>query len=304
MITITEISILLPVYNNCCTILVQEIVRQASAIPQLTYEILVADDGSTNNDVKVINRQLNKQPHCCYIECPDNRGRAAIRNFLARKAQYSHLIFLDSDVTIGSSQWLYNYLIQTKADVVYGGTAVPTAPQYKYNLRYRYERLGAQQHTVFYRQQTPYQSFCTPNFMIRRQYMLHLPFCEEIKTYGYEDTLFGKDLQHAHISLQHIDNPVWLTTFEDNIHFLNKTEEALQTLYSLGNRLEGYSSLLRLSNTLKRYHLAGTIRYFHQLFGTAEYYFLARIYPALWMFKLYKLGYFMSIRKSRLAIYA
>lgn len=47
-----ELSILIPTFNDICVDLVQALARQCESIQRLKYEIIVADDGSTNEDVK------------------------------------------------------------------------------------------------------------------------------------------------------------------------------------------------------------------------------------------------------------
>ena len=45
-----ELSILIPTYNDDCYDLVEQLARQAAAIDELEYEILVADDKLRWND--------------------------------------------------------------------------------------------------------------------------------------------------------------------------------------------------------------------------------------------------------------
>ena len=53
---ISSLSVLIPTYNDCCLELVKQLKIQAdyevkANNGKFIYEIIVADDGSTNNDV-------------------------------------------------------------------------------------------------------------------------------------------------------------------------------------------------------------------------------------------------------------
>ena len=96
---IHALSILIPTYNDLCVNLVGALRQQAEHVG-LAYEILVADDGSTDADVIAKNSGINQWEHCQCLRQSQNIGRAAIRNFLARQAQYDHLLFIDSEAAM------------------------------------------------------------------------------------------------------------------------------------------------------------------------------------------------------------
>ena len=83
-----DISILIPTYNDRCAPLVETLQQQACTL-DINYEIIVADDGSTDAGVLSANRSINQLPCCRMIECRENRGRAAIRNFRFSKHSMS-----------------------------------------------------------------------------------------------------------------------------------------------------------------------------------------------------------------------
>lgn len=125
---IESLSILIPTYNDICLELVTELHRQARQVAletgSLNYEIIVADDGSTQQEVKDANSRINSLSHCRLILCPENRGRAAIRNFLISEAQGEWLLFIDSDMGIDDIHYLRRYLEAAgngTGDVVYYG---------------------------------------------------------------------------------------------------------------------------------------------------------------------------------------
>ena len=283
-----ELSILIPTFNDPCSTLVHNLHQQAEALG-MTYEILVADDGSTQEKVLEENRSINALPHCQLIERGVNAGRASIRNFLAQQARYAWLLFIDSDMVVCRNDYLRKYASCEETPIVDGGVVIGACKPG--NLRSLYEKAAESQHTPEERQLSPYRDFHTANFMIKRTLMLQQPFDERFKSYGYEDVLFGKAMEKASVPILHIDNPMSFEIFEENEHFVSKTEEGLRTLYEFRNELQGYSRLLDRIQTLPH----TPIRCWHQLFGAIERRHLTSRRPSLWVFNLYKIGYFLSI---------
>ncbi|MBQ8467626.1 MAG: glycosyltransferase family 2 protein [Prevotella sp.] len=296
-----QLSILLPVYNVDCRQLVAELSRQAQALSDvLSYEIIVADDGSTDRSLAELCREVSQHPCCRYVERNENVGRAAIRNFLARQARYDWLLFLDSDVTVASPHFISTYLDaqhHATTAIVDGGIAIaPSDTLERCNLRYRYEVHEQPRHTAAQRSQHPYRAFRTTNFMVRRDAMLQIPFDERIRTYGFEDVLFGKQMHQHGQQIHHIDNPVMLTDIEPNDIFLRKTEQSLLTLHQFRADLRGYSRLLTFADGLHSPLLRSAFLVWHRLFRGLERRNLQGTRPSLRLFKLYKIGYFLSLK--------
>ena len=293
--SIKALSILIPTYNDLCVTLVDALRKQAEAAG-IVYEILVGDDGSTDNSVVAENRIIEQWQHCHYLIQPQNIGRAAIRNLLAKEAQYDWILFIDSDMTMVRPDFIIKYIFWEDADVIDGGVTIGgDADALKGNLRYRYEKTSEQEHTVEIRQQNPYRDFHTANFFIRRDLMLSHPFDERFRYYGYEDVLFGKQLRADHIAITHIDNPMGFCTFESNPDFVSKTEEGLRTLHQFRDELRGYSRMLTLIDGIHIPLILSLIRLFHRLFGRLIRCNLCGPHPYIKLFSLYKLGYFLKL---------
>lgn len=295
---IQEISILIPTYNDICVELVASLSLQAEtcAVTEgLKYEILVADDGSIDADVKLRNGIINSYKHCRMILREKNTGRAAVRNFLAKEAKYDSLLFIDSDMTVVREDFLQRYLNSSVDGIVYGGYEVGKGDAT--NLRYRYERSCADSHTALRRQQHPYRDFHTSNFMIPRKTMLTNLLDERFRHYGYEDVLYGKSLKKKGVTIHHIDNPVGFCTFEDNLSYVSKTEEGLRTLYQFQKDLKGYSSLLDMAHWLQQLHLSWIPRCLFAVAGNRMRQRLCQPSPSLILFGLYRLAYFLNLKE-------
>lgn len=292
----------------------------------LGFEIIFADDGSADATARQRNAIIAQLPYCQYIERPKNVGRSAIRNFLAHTAHYSHLIFLDGDVAIKCGNFVQTYLAhRNNADVIIGTlhfsrmqvacdtaediightkrakeeTKKTTEPVlYDDNLKYRYEQQFLAKHPVKKRMQQPYASFRTTNFMVRRDLLLAYPFDETFHEYGYEDTLFGKQLKEHGATLIHLDNAATIADYEDNATFVAKTEESLRTLAAHAHQLQGYSTLLHTANKLKCLHLQSLIAFVFKLFKGLLHKNLCSNSPSVFLFNVYKLGYYVSLTRS------
>ena len=288
-----EISVLIPTYNHVCVALVKGLAQQLEAVGG-DYEIIVADDGSTDAATVAENQVINTLPHCRYIVREENVGRAAIRNFLVREAQQPYVLFIDSDMTLISDDFIRRYLDSDCDTVIDGGVAIGGDPDtLKGNLRYRYEKAEEARHTAPERQKSPYQHLHTANLLVRRDLMLDHPFDERFRHYGYEDVLLGKSFREQRIPIAHIDNPLGFCTFETNADFVAKTEEGLRTLGQFRDDLRGYSRLLTLISNIHIPAVLTVIRLWHRLFGRLERRNLCGNRPSITVFKLYRLGYFI-----------
>lgn len=292
------ISILIPIYNSVCVKQVKELSAQAQQL-NVDYEIIVADDDSPLKDVVRDNEAINDMPNCQYIVKPTNTGSAATRNFLAERSRYPWLLFIDCDVEISNPSFLRTYLlyIDNDYDVINGGIAVADIPQMGSNLRYIYEKAAEADHTAAKRQKQRYQEFRSTNFMIRRDVFLQNPFDERFTKSGYEDVLFGKHLKHSNAAILHIDNPVTMTEFETNPDYVLKTERNLRTLYQFRSDLRGYSRLLTLVSGIHISAILWLMRLWHRMFGAIERRNLCGSRPYLLVFKLYRLGYYLSLTR-------
>lgn len=309
-----DLSILLPSYNNVCVSLVQALQRQADALrgkldKPFRYEIIVADDGSTDAACIDANRVIGDMLHCCYLRMEQNVGRAQIRNVLISESRGDYVLLIDSDLFLCDDNYLYKYATST-ADVVYGGTRIggeglamvdneANTENLKGNLRYIYEKKAEPSHRAVFRQLRPNQEISVCNLYARRDIMEAHPFDSRFKAYGYEDVLFGKRLAESGIEVTHIDNPVLINEFEPNSVFVKKTEEAILTLCRFEQDLEGYSNLKTKVTTLGRYIPLSLFRLWHRIMKNKEKRNLTGSKPSLLLFKLYKLGFFLENRKVK-----
>lgn len=290
-----ELSILIPIYGCKPHQLVKQLCEQANIISGLKdYEVVVVDDGTPDAAIVESCWAIGQWPHCRFMALEENIGRSRIRNLLASLARFEWLLYLDCDMTIDRQDFLANYLNCNEGDVVDGGVSI--GPGDPGNLRWLYESTAAAEHSVAERKKRPYQDFHTANFLVHRDIMKAHPFDTRFKHYGYEDVLFGKQLNQAGIPIVHIDNPAGFYTFEDNARFVAKTEEGLRTLREFRNELRGYSRLLTLAEGIHLAPVRWMLRLYFRLCAPLMRRNLRGTRPSLSLFRLYKIGYYLNLQ--------
>ena len=94
------VSVIIPLYNAEKTALlaVESVVRQ-------TYErieLIIVDDGSTDNTINMLSRYFNEHPFPHKIICQSNSGVSTARNKGIKNASGQYVVFLDADDYIDS----------------------------------------------------------------------------------------------------------------------------------------------------------------------------------------------------------
>ncbi|MDU4884833.1 glycosyltransferase family 2 protein [uncultured Clostridium sp.] len=114
------ISVIIPMYNAS-----KYIERCLKSIIEQTYktlEIIVIDDGSTDNSTDIIKEFLKIDKRIKIIQ-KKNSGVSDSRNFGIDNAQGEWICFVDSDDYIEKDyiETLYNYSIKNEVDIIYSG---------------------------------------------------------------------------------------------------------------------------------------------------------------------------------------
>lgn len=288
------LSVCIPVYNTKVTILVTELSRQIIA-NSLDAEIRIYDDQSQSNYIEA-NKPIIEYSHVVYKTMDKNLGRAAIRNKLAREALGNSLLFIDGDTQIINPNFLsIYYRYHNDNTVVVGGIAyAEKLPNKQYLLRWKY---GQQRESIkaSKRQQNPYKTFLTGNVLIPKELMLCMPFDEQIKGYGHEDTKLGYQLYKINYPIKHIDNQVLHEGLETSDEFLKKTVKGIENLVALWRRLDycpdfaNMVKLLKISDKLNLRVIQRFILFSFNLLRNGVENNLRSKAPSLRVFDYYKL---------------
>lgn len=102
-----EYSIIIPSFNRVDEL--QELLTSLKDLdfPRENFEVIVSDDGSTDNTDAFIDSFLKQANYTLIYLTQENKGPGAARNHGMEKALGSFFIFVDSDVTVPAN-WLKN----------------------------------------------------------------------------------------------------------------------------------------------------------------------------------------------------
>jgi hypothetical protein len=292
------LSILIPVYNYDVLPLVSELVKQCNSCG-IIFEIICLDDASQKFIIE--NQKINQFQNCSFVVLEKNIGRSAIRNLLAEKAIYENLLLLDADVIPVDSQFVSNYItaIKEQKKLVFGGQLYKDEkPAKELLLRWIYGKKR-ESPNLSERIKKVSDFALVSNLLIKKEILIRFPFDQTLRKYGYEDLLFFTVLKSNGIYISHIDNPIFHLNFETSTVFLSKTKSALENLAFLHSSLQiskHQSKVIAAFECLKKLQL---ISLFHFIFKKSEGKIKRNLLsekPSLFLFDIYKLGYYCSLK--------
>jgi glycosyltransferase involved in cell wall biosynthesis len=292
------LSILIPTYHYNAYPLAELLEKQALEA-NFVFELICVDDGSFSH-LNQENQKINNLTNCKFIEARKNVGRSASRKFLAEQAQYQWLLFIDVDVMPKNSDFLIRYLeeIKNNHEAIFGGFAyLESSYEPKKSLRFTF---GKQREEVdaYIRNNTPYKVIISANFMIKKSIYLELIKQHTENSYGM-DYLLGSLLKNHQVEVYHINNEVIHFGLDENPEFLKKTEQAMKTLhyfYSNKQLSKNDISILKAYDILKTFYLQLLFGKFMSFFNPQIIKNLTQENPNLFLFDLYRLGYFCRIK--------
>ncbi|MBO7647717.1 MAG: glycosyltransferase family 2 protein [Bacteroidales bacterium] len=302
------LSILIPSFNVDVTTLVGHLLEQGLQL-SVPFEIVVMDDASTDMEVRRRNELLSGE-EVKYVQQTVNQGRSKIRNLLVASAKYENLLLMDCDAGVASDQYLSNYLTWLKEHpdlsskyVISGGLCYRAEkPSKDRLLRWKYG-VEREVRSAEERNRRPYRSFTPFNILTTKDTFVDNGFDESLTTYGYEDTLWGYQLQQKQIPMIHIDNPLYHDGLDTNNDFLRKTRQAVENLYRLmqEDRLpEEFKQDSRLLCAYDNFHWKGFLpicsTYYKMLHKAMEK--SLKLSPSLHLFDTYKLFYLAYLSRS------
>ncbi|MCD0471654.1 glycosyltransferase [Flavobacterium sp. JAS] len=283
------LSFLIPVYNYNALPLVNELVKQCN-FNGINFEILCQDDAS-NSQENTINQEINQLYNCSFFINETNLGRGKNINSLAQKAKHDWLLILDCDTFPAQNSFVKKYvdiISDLKNNIVFGGIIYENKkPEKEQLLRWIY---GQKRET---------SAILTSNLLIKKEVFLQFPFDESITKYGYEDLRFFSVLKANHFEISQIENPTFHLNLETSIQFLNKTKTALENLVFLYNSkkiMKEESKIIASFEFLRKLKLTQFSAFIFRKIQTRIERNLLSQKPSLFLFDLYKLGYFCDLK--------
>ena len=136
--TSAGVSVVVPAYNRCDSL--AECLESLARQTHPDYEIIVVDDGSTDETPRILDRFGGEHPNARFrwLRNPTNRGANVSRNRGIRAATGTHVAFTDSDC-VAERDWLERLVLGFRNDRVstVQGRIVTPPPTNIYELTYK-----------------------------------------------------------------------------------------------------------------------------------------------------------------------
>lgn len=295
------ISVLIPIYNCSIKTLILSL-EQATRDISFDYEVICLEDGSELfvEENKSICHLYNNISHITFNE---NKGRISSRKFLAQKAKYEWLLFLDADVELRNDSFIIEYsrYFNDNYDAIYGGYSYKsTHPNNKYILRWTYGKSYEAINSAT-RNKTPYKVVISGNFIIKKEPFLKINSKINKDGYGY-DNIFGALMKRDKIKVYHIENPVYHNGLDENSVFLKKIESAIQTTFNYYIHNKSISTdnrLLEFYKKIKSFGLKGVVSFTYRVFKDLIKKQLLGNKPNMKLLQFYKLGYLCTLSPKK-----
>jgi glycosyltransferase involved in cell wall biosynthesis len=292
------LSLLIPTYNYDCFPFVEELHKQLLK-EKIDFEIICFDDGS-KSIFNLENQKINVLSNCKFEILEKNIGRSSIRNLLVKNATYDWILFLDADGFPVRNNFINIYIKSIKESCNrfsgFIGGRIHKLNQEK-NLRIKFG-IQREELSVNSRNKTPYRYFFTSNVAIRKNVFENIHFNENLKSYGYEDLLFGNEMRTEGLKVLHINNPVYHLNIENNTVFIDKTKQGLKNLLLLKQQNfieEKEVKLLKYYDKINRFGLRKVIKkksifFMNKAINTSS----------LFYYDLFKLSYLCYLKDQEL----
>lgn len=294
------ISILIPTYNYNTLPLVEELYRQAIS-ESLEFEIIVADDASPVNENTETNSKINQFSNCQFIRNKINLGRGQNRNSLVQKAKYDWVLLMDCDTFPKDKNFIRKYTESIKNQsekAIFGGIIYyETKPKKDEMLRWVFGK-SREEIPLAKRLSKPFHYTLISNILIQKKVLLLYPFDSELFNYGYEDIVFILGLKREQIAIGHIENPAYHLNLEKSAVFLEKFHSSLENLKLVLDKKiiqPEDTQLTKIYLKLKQWHLVKIVALGFKIFKNIYTKNLLSENPSLFVFDVYRLGYFCQI---------
>lgn len=185
------LSVVIPTYNHLSALknTLKSFCRQTFR----NFEVVVADDGSTDGTGEFINNQ-KWSFHLKYV-FQENKGRSAARNLGWRNAKGNIIVFIDNHAILDSNFLEEHFQIHNKFEHTSLAVVRGFAPRIGSLENFKQSNLAPtakEKKWLLKHEQDPFRTFCTNNISISKSVLQQLNgFDEDFKEYGFQDAEMG-----------------------------------------------------------------------------------------------------------------
>lgn len=235
------ISVIVTTYNRAAILKEALTALESQSMSRDKYEIIVVDDGSTDQTKEIMKGVNEFYPNITYLK-QKNSGQGIARNFGVTKAKGEIVILTQDDIIVGSDfleQHLKIHLRHPSENIaVLGFTTwdprLPISPVMRWMTngssifgkfgghQFAYEKLKG-------KEEADYNFFYTSNISLKKVLMQKYPFDPSFSGYGWEDIELGYRL-HKRVGLKVIYNSAAIAY---HYHLMSETDMK-NRMYSIG----------------------------------------------------------------------
>ena len=186
------ISVQISTYNRANTLKEVLISLNNQTIDKNLYEVIVINDGSTDDTQKVVNKLINKVSYNLILINQEHKGLPFARNNGILNTKRKYVLFIDDDV-LADKDLIINHL--------------KTYEKYGENIVVRgwvnhIKELKIPEKPRFNIADFSTSFFWTSNVSVKREYIIKAGlFCEKFYKYGWEDIEIGYKLRKLGLKL-------------------------------------------------------------------------------------------------------
>lgn len=202
-----SLTVVIPTYNRAPVLKTALDAYIAQRAPEGVNELLVVDDGSTDNTELVVSEISRRAPFPVRYFRQDNRGPAAARNLGIREAHADLILFTDSDI-VPREDLVQQHLEWHRGNrslsaAVLGCAAWPRQPAPTPFMRWYGERGALFAFGKFRKgQHLSFLNFYTCNLSLKTEFLKSYgQFDETFKSAAFEDIELGYRLSKAGLQL-------------------------------------------------------------------------------------------------------
>jgi GT2 family glycosyltransferase len=198
-----DLSVIIPVFNGA-TIIADQLEALATQTLSESFEVVVSDNGSTDESLSVVQRYIDRVPGLRIIDASDRRGRSHARNVGAQAASGEALAFCDQDDIVGSG-WVHAMTNAfSEYDFVTGSIETN-----RLNEPWRVKHFSFPQHNLYTHKVPPYLSHAPGcNLGVKRSLHQAVGGFDESFMLAWEDTDYAWRLQLAGHQLHFVPDAV------------------------------------------------------------------------------------------------